>query len=851
VALVAAPAAAQQGSLQVTAAAQSVQGDPRRTIGQTPLEPDVGVSWLQPGTRFGLLQLELRGTRRGDRPHLGKAFFSVRDLKLRGATWSMDAGDAYFTPSIGQYRFGNLSTPSLTFAGASIAAGTARTSTNVLIGRATAATNLFGTDPDTVDQAVALVRMSYAASERVDVFTRASHVRTGRLDAAYDNQIAASDQAGSAIRWIATPALHLVADGGIVAYRHRESPTHTIDGSGLVGASVLLARGWIQVNAARFSPGELPVLNQPLRDRQTLFAAGELDAAARLRVFGGWEAFRSNLDPRPALPLALSASDGSRAFAGLRTPLGSRSSAALRIETGDRRSRPVDDTTIALSDTGVVTAEWQTNAGAVSAVARYSRRRNVESRSGSASYTMDDTSGHLFLTLGPGNQLFGSANVTRTAARDGSGATFWQIGGGGQTGIARRSLWLRGEGTVSRNVDVLSALVIPQQSLNLGLNGAIRRDVILGLNVNADRLVAPNESGASWVSRSMVRITKSFATGPSRAPTSIASLARHGGTGSIAGVVFSDWNANGTRDPGEALLASIPVLLSELGVSTTSTAGEFTFINVPVGLHQVGIDLSALPVDFDPPAVPHLQLQLDRGETKRLAFGLVPLNAIGGTVLLDANGNGIADPGEKPMDGAVIVLDGGARSERVRKGRFRFEAVRAGNHTIELLRDSLPEGAVPSGRPDAPVALTQSHPAAEVHFLVTMRPRPETRRVFPPSPASTGASATRRPPTPAAVKARPAARATPPSRTAEATATASEGFAVQIIALNDPSRARELTAALKAAGLPAYLVEPPATDRNAPYRVRLGRYSTRGEAQAAAAALEKARGEKYWVIRER
>ena len=44
-------------------------------------------------------------------------------------------------------------------------------------------------------------------------------------------------------------------------------------------------------------------------------------------------------------------------------------------------------------------------------------------------------------------------------------------------------------------------------------------------------------------------------------------------------MVFSDWNANGKQDPGEALLASIPVLLSELGVSTTSTAGEFTFIN--------------------------------------------------------------------------------------------------------------------------------------------------------------------------------------------------------------------------------------------------------------------------------
>jgi SPOR domain len=72
---------------------------------------------------------------------------------------------------------------------------------------------------------------------------------------------------------------------------------------------------------------------------------------------------------------------------------------------------------------------------------------------------------------------------------------------------------------------------------------------------------------------------------------------------------------------------------------------------------------------------------------------------------------------------------------------------------------------------------------------------------------------------------------------------------VQITALNDPSRARETASALAAKGFSAYVVEPPTSDPDAPYRVRVGRFATRGEAQAAAVAIGKARGEKGWVIK--
>jgi cell division septation protein DedD len=856
-------AAAQQGTLQVTAAAQSMHGDPRRAIGQPSLEPDAGVSWFQPGTRLGTLQVDLRGTRRDGSPHLGRALFSARDLKYRGGTWTIEAGDTWFSPLVGEYKFANLSAPALTFAGGSVAGRAARFSTGLLAGRTTVSRNLFGSDPDTIAQDLALGRASYRPRDGLELVARASRVRTGHIPN-HDPAIAASDQAGIAARWIAKPSLHVIGDGAMVSFRRHGSDIRTLDGSGIAGASLLLSRGWIQVNAARFSPGDLPVINQPLTDRRTFFAAGELDAFARARVFGAWEASRSNHDPYSIDPARagrpIPPSRGIRGFGGIRTPLGDRTSLAVRVETGTRESRSEGQGLASLTDSGMITAEWQASVGTMSGVARYSHRRQVVSRSLSESHDVDDASGHLFLALGPAAQVFGNAAATRTDTREGGGSSFWQIGGGGQLQLRERTLWVRADGNISRNVDILSALAVPQRSFNVGLNGEIFANTILGVNLNADRLAPSDATGPSWIARSSVRVTRTFHTGSPRTSTSISSsLARLGGTGSVAGVVFSDWNANGRQDPGEALLENIPVRLSSLGGASTSTEGEFAFLSVPIGMQVVGIDLAALPVDFDPPAIAQVQLQIGRGEVKRVAFGLLPLTSVSGRVVLDSNGNGSADPGEKPVEGAIVVLDGGLRSERVRKGRFTFDAVRTGQHTLALLADSLPDGVAVLGTSEMPVSLAPSQAEPDVVFLVAIHARAELRRVFAsaPMPAAAlprqAAGSDRRP----APAGRTGGRGAPARTTAAGSATmveSSQGvqrFAVQVAAFDDQTRARRTLESLERLGLPAYIVEPPASDPDAPYRVRVGRYETRAEAQQVAAGLQKARGERFWVIRER
>ena len=138
---------------------------------------------------------------------------------------------------------------------------------------------------------------SYKPTDRLELSTRASHVRTGDLKHYYST-IAVSDQGGGAARWIVTPSLHLVGDGGVVVLsaQRRRRPRARWIGSRRCESPTAARLGTDQCVAilARRSADPEPAPDGP---PERLFVAGEFDAFARLRVFGGWEAFR--LEPRP------------------------------------------------------------------------------------------------------------------------------------------------------------------------------------------------------------------------------------------------------------------------------------------------------------------------------------------------------------------------------------------------------------------------------------------------------------------------------------------------------------------------------------------------------------------------
>jgi cell division septation protein DedD len=69
---------------------------------------------------------------------------------------------------------------------------------------------------------------------------------------------------------------------------------------------------------------------------------------------------------------------------------------------------------------------------------------------------------------------------------------------------------------------------------------------------------------------------------------------------------------------------------------------------------------------------------------------------------------------------------------------------------------------------------------------------------------------------------------------------------VQLAALNSRSEADAMVKRLSAKGYEAY-VQAPAQNAPAIFRVRVGNYPTRGEAESAAARLEKESQFKPWV----
>jgi cell division septation protein DedD len=201
----------------------------------------------------------------------------------------------------------------------------------------------------------------------------------------------------------------------------------------------------------------------------------------------------------------------------------------------------------------------------------------------------------------------------------------------------------------------------------------------------------------------------------------------------------------------------------------------------------------------------------------------------------------------------VVILDDGRRSERSRRGQFAFEAVPSGEHTVTLLAESLPDGALVAGDATRRAALGRDRKAIDLPFLVSIETRAEIRKVFPgktaaaPRPLPGSRAAGRAPVVPVPP---PPSSSRPPATTSTVTVPTATAFVLQIAAFDDPARAREMVGTLQGKGLPAYLVEPPPGNPNAPYRVRIGEYATRLEAVKAAASVGKVIGEKPWVTRD-
>jgi DedD protein len=121
------------------------------------------------------------------------------------------------------------------------------------------------------------------------------------------------------------------------------------------------------------------------------------------------------------------------------------------------------------------------------------------------------------------------------------------------------------------------------------------------------------------------------------------------------------------------------------------------------------------------------------------------------------------------------------------------------------------------------------------------RPGPPANTEIPaPAPAAAPTGAAASPP-----PDEPRARATSDANRLE---PAGQGFAVQIAALNVRSEADAIARRLSSKGYAAYVLSP-ADGTPSVYRVRVGKFPTRREAESIAARLQKEEQFKPWVTR--
>jgi uncharacterized protein (DUF2141 family) len=138
-------------------------------------------------------------------------------------------------------------------------------------------------------------------------------------------------------------------------------------------------------------------------------------------------------------------------------------------------------------------------------------------------------------------------------------------------------------------------------------------------------------------------------------------------TASVAGTLFNDANASGTRDTGEAALGNRAIFLDvdkdgvfDTGESTATTdaGGNYKFVAVAPGSYRV----RPVPVTgwrVSDPDAGYYDLTLTSGQavTGR-TLGVTQRAVISGTVFNDLDGNGVWNTGETTLANWRVYLDG-------------------------------------------------------------------------------------------------------------------------------------------------------------------------------------------------
>jgi cell division septation protein DedD len=144
--------------------------------------------------------------------------------------------------------------------------------------------------------------------------------------------------------------------------------------------------------------------------------------------------------------------------------------------------------------------------------------------------------------------------------------------------------------------------------------------------------------------------------------------------------------------------------------------------------------------------------------------------------------------------------------------------------------------------------LTKSSPATE-----TLKPKaedkPKAEEPRMPPPAAAAPSTASAPPKEPVVKSQAAAPATTTGASSVPTAGKPGTWLVQVIATREPAVANSVVKRLTSKGYPAFLVNPVPGAPQPFYKVQVGRYGDRSEAEQVSQRIKKEEQFQSWILR--
>jgi cell division septation protein DedD len=203
--------------------------------------------------------------------------------------------------------------------------------------------------------------------------------------------------------------------------------------------------------------------------------------------------------------------------------------------------------------------------------------------------------------------------------------------------------------------------------------------------------------------------------------------------------------------------------------------------------------------------------------------------------LTDPSPTSAATEGTTPQPAPALAspADSSAQAKSPPADRFTYPDLEKPKASVEPLKPASDKAAAPA---------THSEPA--------VREERAARPADKPTGSAGSVASHALPPEKSEAASAPQARALDAAPGAESLPSepAGQGFAVQIAALNARGEADAIAKRLASKGYAAYVLAPP-SGTPAVFRVRVGKFSTRREAETVAAKLQKEEQFKPWVTR--